>query len=446
MATQATQRWSQARIPVRSLRLEVLDGPDKGRQLRAEAETVGVGTAVDNALALADPTVSRYHAELTRLPDGILVVDQGSTNGTVANGVRIHNATLAPGSEVWFGRSLVRVTDGEDVVVRLYESSQLAGLHGRTPVMRRLMAQVERAADSDASVLVIGESGTGKELIARALHSLGPRASRPFVTLDCASLTPSLVASELFGHERGAFTGATQTHMGAFERADGGTLLLDEIGDLPTEMQATLLGVLERRRFQRLGGHEERPFAARVIGATHHDLRRDVNAGIFRLDLYYRLAVVTLRVPPLREHSDDVPLLVEHFLRLHGHAQPIESTFSVATLDALCARPWPGNVRELRNFVGAVLAMGEVPEDDTTLRSSGGLHEPTDQREISLDVSYRDARARSLLEFEARFLDRLMQAAGNNISQAARLAQMDRSHLSELLSRHRQMRVGRGGG
>jgi len=280
-------------------------------------------------------------------------------------------------------------------------------------------------------VLVIGESGTGKELVARGLHDLGRRAAGPFVAVDCAALSPALVASELFGHERGAFTGADRQHVGAFERAHGGTLFLDEIGELSAALQASLLGALERRRFRRVGGTADIAIDVRVASATHRDLRAEVNSGAFRLDLYYRLAVVTLALPPLRERPEDLELLVSHFLREAGHAGPLDAVFPPATMRALATHRWPGNVRELRNLVEAALAMGEPPPLDAAPPPGA------DPIERVLALGYRDARQRLLHEFEARYLAALFERADRNVSRAAREAGMDRSHLLELLQRHK---------
>jgi DNA-binding NtrC family response regulator len=300
--------------------------------------------------------------------------------------------------------------------------------------MRRLMAQLVRAARSDVPVLLHGESGTGKELIARAVHDASGRASKPFVTVDCGVLSPGLVASELFGHEKGAFTGADKRHVGVFERAHGGTLFLDEIGELPASLQTALLGVLERRRFRRLGGTEDLATDVRVVSATHRDLRAEVNANTFRLDLFYRLAVVRLEVPALRERPDDVPVLVEHFLRQAGYAGAVEALLPPSLMASLQAHRWPGNVRELRNYVEALLAMGEplpLEAREGEPKAAGGQAPGAPP-----ESSYKEARQAVLEAFEVRFLQALMERTGGNVSQAARIAQMDRSYLIELLQRH----------
>jgi DNA-binding NtrC family response regulator len=282
-------------------------------------------------------------------------------------------------------------------------------------------------------VLLVGESGTGKELMARALHDQGPRAKEPFVTVDCGSLSPSLVASELFGHEKGSFTGADARHLGAFERADGGTLFLDEIGELPTALQSTLLGALERRRFRRLGGREEVAVDVRVVSATHRDLRAQVNDGAFRLDLYYRVAVVVLRVPPLRERREDIPLLLEHFLREAGVDGEIAAVVPPDAMDALTGHSWPGNVRELRNVVEATLVMGEAPALSGAPSGPGGGDDVVDR---TLHHGYKEARTAVLDDFERRYCEALLTRAEGNVSKAARDARMDRTYLIKLLAKH----------
>jgi DNA-binding NtrC family response regulator len=422
-------------MPVQALHVQVLEGPDTGRSLRAREDRLAIGTADGNDLVLTDDSVSRYHVELSRGRAGVRVVDCASTNGTMVHGIAIATAEVPAGSVLQLGRTRVKVSDGDEVTLELHGGTSLAGLHGRSPAMRRLMSEVERAAQSDTSILVVGESGTGKELVARALHDLGRRAGGPFVAVDCGALSPSLVASELFGHERGAFTGADAQHIGAFERAHGGTLFLDEIGELPLALQATLLGALERRKLRRLGGRTDIAIDVRVVSATNRDVRGDVNSGAFRLDLYYRLAVVTLRLPPLRDRSEDLELLVAHFLREAGHDGPIDDLISPTTMRSLATHHWPGNVRELRNLIEATLAMGEPPA--LTADVAGDSGDPPDPIARVLGQPYRHARQHLLDEFERRYLTDLIARCGGNVSRAAREAQMNRSHLIELLQRHR---------
>jgi DNA-binding NtrC family response regulator len=420
-------------LPVRTVSVEVAAGPDRGARLEAASEHVTVGSAPGNDLVLGDESVSRYHLELHAHEDGVALIDCGSTNGTRIGAVRIERAVVPAGTLVELGRTRLRVDGGGRALVELHGDDAFGALRGRTPVMRRLFARLEKAAQSDIAVLLVGESGTGKELIARALHERSPRAAGPFVTVDCGALAPSLVASELFGHERGAFTGAHEQRLGAFERTGGGTLFLDEIGELPGDLQSSLLGVLERRAFHRVGGDREIRVDVRIVAATNRDLRAEVNAQRFRLDLYYRLAVMTIEVPPLRERLDDIALLVRHFLEECGHAGDVEDVFSDETMADLQRHRWPGNVRELRNLVEATLAMGEtIRPSSEELRTAAKGETLT----CVLDVPYGEARTRLLDEFEARYLRALLARAEGNVSQAARLADMNRSHLFTLLRRH----------
>jgi DNA-binding NtrC family response regulator len=433
-----TQPLQSLTLPVRALRVEVLDGPQSGETVNVTSEKLTVGTAEGNDLRLSDPTVSRYHLELARGPQGTAIVDHGSTNGTFVGNVRIFRAAASPGTVLRVGETRLRVLDGEDVAVALRPEPRFGGLLGASAVMRRLMAKLERAAQGDAAALLLGESGTGKELIARALHETGPRKDKPFITVDCAALTPTLVASELFGHERGAFTGADRAHAGTFERANTGTIFLDEIGEVSAPLQAMLLGVLERRRFRRLGGNADFSTDVRVISATNRDLRAEINAGRFRLDLFYRLAVVTLDIPPLRERPDDIPLLMEQFLRECGADQPLDAMISPSTLDYLKQYSWPGNVRELRNFVEATFLMGEMPSvsGEGSSAPAPAVPAPTELTDGLLEDDYRTARLKLLEAFERKYLPRLLERAAGNVTQAAKMARMDRSYLTQLLSRH----------
>ena len=325
-ATQLQQRSGEHLVT--SLRVEVVDGPDRGKHATSN-DALSVGTAKDNALAVGDFTVSRYHLEVSVRPHGIVVADLGSTNGTYVGAVRIERAVVPPGTLVKLGGTTIRFDDAVRKTVAVDGAThELAGMHASSPQMLQLFADIERVAPTPTSVLVVGESGTGKERVAEALHQRSPRARSPFVTIDCGALPSALLASELFGHERGAFTGADRAHVGAFERAAGGTVFLDEIGELPATDQVALLGVLERKRFRRVGGTSDVELGARVIAATNRDLRSEVNAGRFRHDLYHRLAVVVLRLAPLRERGADISLLIEHFARELGADGPIETVFS----------------------------------------------------------------------------------------------------------------------
>jgi DNA-binding NtrC family response regulator len=438
----------RSRLTVRTIEVSVTEGPDEGATFVTETDELTIGSAKGNGLVLTDPTVSRYHAELKLSDEGIVVRDHASTNGTFVGPVRIHDAVLPPGTALRVGRTTLRVGAGKSVDIELLPEDRLGHLLGRSESMRRLMLQVRKVARTEAPSLIVGESGTGKELIASAIHDLGPRTKGPFVTVDCGAMSPNLVASELFGHERGAFTGADRQHIGAFERANGGTIFLDEIGELPPELQPNLLGALERKRFRRVGGRTDIDVDVRIVAATNRDLRAEVNEGRFRLDLYYRLAVVTLRVAPLRERLEDLPLLIEHFLVECGHNGPVEEVFDDALMASLRAHRWPGNVRELRNLVEATLAMGEAHLPDTfepldgeeELSATRSSVRPVEGYLLdvrpALDLAYKEARALVLQDFEGHYLKHWLEKSGGNVAKAAREAKMDRSHLFHLLRRH----------
>ncbi|MBI5548579.1 MAG: sigma 54-dependent Fis family transcriptional regulator [Deltaproteobacteria bacterium] len=430
-----TLSFHHSGLPIETLQAKIVAGPDAGLELCADSDVITVGTAAGNDLRLSDETVSRYHVDLVRQGAHVLVCDHGSTNGTLVNQVRIERAAVPPETVLTLGRTQLKVAEGKRGAVEVCQAQTLAGLHGQSAVMRRMMALVERLAKTDTSVLVQGESGTGKELVARAIHDLSGRRGQPFVTVDCGTLSPTLIASHLFGHERGAFTGAERQHQGAFERANGGTVYLDEIGELPAEMQANLLGVLERKRFSRLGGSGEIRVNVRLVCATNRDLRADVNDGSFRLDLFYRVAVATLLVPPLRERVEDIPLLAEHFMHELGYAGRAENLVSPATMDLLCRHRWPGNVRELRNVLEATLALGEPPAFDGAVAEEEEPEAVVHLQPV-LGLPYKEARSRLLDKFERHYLRDLLQNAGGNVSEAARKAEMDRTYLSSLIRKH----------
>ena len=409
---------------VRQLRISVLVGPDTGQRF-APTDRAALGTAPDNEIVLHDPMVSRYHLELRAGDDGVELRDLGSLNGTFAAGVRVRDAVIPPGSRLVLGSTTLVVEDAGTAVAPDGTVANIATIVGDSLAIGEIALQIAQLAASQVSTLIHGETGTGKELVAHAIHELGPRASGPFVVVDCGSLPATLIASELFGHDRGAFTGADQRHVGAFERADGGTLFLDEIGELPLAVQPVLLGVLERRKFRRVGGQKDVATDVRIIAATNRDLRAEANRGTFRPDLYFRLAVVRVVIPPLRERREDIEPLVAHFVEQITGSNDLAPYFSAVTLDALRAHPWTGNVRELRNVIEAALALGQV-ELDTTSAAHHGLDQ----------LSYREARAAALGSFERDFLGRLLAGCAGNASEAARRARMDRPYLLTLLRRH----------
>jgi transcriptional regulator with GAF, ATPase, and Fis domain len=415
----------------------VLSGSAKGTS-RPLAARMTIGKAADNDLVLADDTVSRKHCELTRVPEGVHVRDLGSTNGTKVQGARITEATVQPGVVLKVGEIELGIrATAPRAEVMPSDKKQFGGALGGSLAMRTIFGVLERIASTDATVLLEGETGTGKDVLARAIWTESTRASGPFVVVDCGAVSYSLLESELFGHERGAFTGAVAARQGAFELADRGTVFLDEIGELPLDVQPKLLRVLETKEFRRVGGNKTVRSDVRVIAATKRNLQREVAAGKFREDLYFRLAVVPVTVPSLRARRDDVPMLVEHILKAAGGA----GTLSVSpdTMQALMAHDWPGNVRELRNVLERAVYMARATgSSELSLislpMSSGGAGEGAFHFEPG--KSYRETRAKYDADFERRYVKWLLGRHANNISAAARDAKMDRKHLHDMAKKH----------
>ncbi|MEM9187581.1 MAG: sigma 54-interacting transcriptional regulator [Myxococcota bacterium] len=421
-------------LPIKLLKANVVSGPDAGITATARNDRLTIGTATGNDLVLTDPTVSRFHLELRRSQGKVLASDLSSTNGTTVGDVALGPGSVyvRSGAQFQIGNTTIEVADGQIVMMERGES-KLGELHGKSRVMHQLFSMVSTVAKSQVAVLVLGESGTGKELVARALHEGSLRADGPFVTVDCAAIASSLFASELFGHERGAFTGAHRQHIGAFERAHGGTLFLDEVGELAAEHQAQLLGALERRRVRRVGGTDDFPVDVRVVSATHRDLRAGVNEGSFRMDLFYRIAVTHLVIPPLRERREDIPALIELFLKAEGSSKTAEQLFGAEALSRLRRYRWPGNVRELRNVVRGTLATGAAAQFESAAPVDPNVDEGIDD---VLEHSYRDAKRATIDLFERRYLSKLLEKSEGNIRKASRIAHMDRGYLIELLRRH----------
>ena len=341
----------------RKVRVEIADGPDRGRVAELSGPEVSIGCARGCDLVLTDPTVSRHHLTLKIALDGVRVVDAGSRNGTTVDGVRVLDAYARPDSVLVIGATTLRLGLLEGVIdLPLSTRTRFGGLLGASVAMRRVFSILERVAPTDATVLIEAETGTGKELVAEALHEESPRAAGPFVVFDCSAVSAGLIESELFGHVRGAFTGAVGDRAGAFEAAHGGTIFLDEIGELPLDLQPKLLRVLERLEVRRVGEAATRRVDVRIVAATNRSLAAEVDAGRFREDLYYRLAVVRIGLPPLRERPEDIPLLVEHFAREAARAGATPAALPEAAIRGLVAQAWPGNVRELRNAVARAVA------------------------------------------------------------------------------------------
>jgi DNA-binding NtrC family response regulator len=421
-----TEPIQRRRTPsVRGFRLTVVAGPDKGKTLDSRSGRCAIGTHPANELTLTDPTVSRFHCELLVDDEGARLRDLASSNGAIVDGVRVVDAFLGDACTITLGRTQARFEFLAERFARsLSEQECFGDLVGSSAPMRQAFALLERAAQSDVAVLLEGESGTGKEVAAESLHQAGPRANKPFVVVDCGAIPRELLESELFGHERGAFTGAVTRRTGAFEEADGGTLFLDEVGELPLDMQPKLLRALDKGEVRRVGQNAYRTVDVRVVAATNRDLRADVNAGRFRTDLYYRLAVVKITLPPLRERTDDLPMLADHLLgRLGVSAEAREGLLQPDFLAALRHGAWTGNVRELRNYLERCLVFREplpLPSE----------HVPEES------LSYDDARERAIAEFERRFAERLLARHDGKVATAAAAARMNRAYLYRILRRH----------
>ena len=414
---------------IRRFRVTVTAGPASGKAWSELAERCAVGSHPSNDLVVEDGTVSRFHCELTVAGSAVRVRDLGSRNGTLAGSVALADAMVGNGTVLALGNSDVRIdVEAEHTQLIASERSRFGPLIGESAVMREVFSQLERIAASDATVLIEGETGTGKEGAAVAIHEASARADGPFVVVDCGAIPPSLLESELFGHEAGAFTGATNRSIGAFERASGGTLFLDEIGELPTELQPKFLRALESREIRRIGSSTPIHCNLRIIAATHRDLRAGVNGGTFRADLYYRLAVVKLVVPALRDRAGDIPVLAKHLLaKLRVSPATIAELTSPDYLVMLAAAPWPGNVRELRNHLEQCAVFGER-------RMPNALSSAPSQLDPAL--SYELARRQAIDAFERAYLTKLLERNGGNVAAAARDADINRAYLYRMLGRH----------
>jgi two-component system response regulator GlrR len=389
---------------------------------------IGSGAGCD--VLIGEPTVSRQHVELELVPEGVKVEDLGSRNGTLYLGQRIEKVVLALGARIAVGAAQVAIDADAESLEKgaVYPEDAFRGMVGGSVAMRRLFATLARLEGSLVLVLVTGESGVGKELVASAIHE-GSKASKgPLVVVNCGAIARDLVASELFGHKRGAFTGAVDNRKGAFEEADGGTLFLDELGELPLEVQPMLLRALETGIIRPVGGDQSRQVRVRVVAATNRDLAAEVRGGRFREDLYYRVAVVKIEVPPLRERPEDIEPLARAFATQAG----IDDLPATA-LQQLRARSWPGNVRELRNAILAYAALGVFP--DAVATAAGGLDTMLADL-VDAKRAYAEQKEALSDRFTRVYLQALMAHTGGNQTAAARVAGLNRSYLGTLLVKH----------
>jgi len=424
-------RDEATRAVVRQCRITVTAGPLAGKTYDLAAERVVIGADPRADVAIDDTAASKFHCEIA-IREGVAIVrDLGSTNGTRVDRVPVIEAPLRDGVSIQLGRSELRFNLGaHDVAIPLAARDRFGKLQGRSIPMRAAFALLEAAAASTTTVLLQGESGTGKDLAAEAIHQESPRREGPFVIVDCGAIAAPLLEAELFGHEAGAFTGAVGERIGAFEAAHGGTLFLDEIGELALELQPKLLRAIDRHEIQRIGSSQRITVDVRVVAATNRNLRREVNARRFRSDLFYRLAVLVVTLPPLRERASDIPGVVESLLAdLGARGTPIGEQLVTVLVPELLRHGWPGNVRELRNYVETCLVWGEH-------RAPAPASATQDAPAIDVGEPLRAARERWARAFERRYLEQMLVVHGNNVSAAARAAGVDRVHLHRLLSRH----------
>ena len=433
-------------IHIRRARLSCVEGPNTGETWQVDRDLIRIGSRGECEVLLRDTTVSRSHAEIVRVKEGTLLRDLGSTNGTFVGSVRVREVYLAPDTRFRVGKTDLVYSPADEIIeVQPSKADRFEELVGRGYAMREVFGVLERVAPTDLTVLVTGATGTGKELVSRALHNRSTRRTRPFVVFDCGAAPETLVESELFGHERGAFTGAVAAREGLFEVAHGGTIFIDEIGELPIELQPKLLRVLEQREVRRIGSARPRVIDVRVIAATNRNLREEVAAGRFREDLYYRLAVVEIELPPLRDRVEDLPVLVEHLLHRSESARVV-SGMAPEVWALFEAYHWPGNVRELKNVIeraapfcdGPLITLNALPE---ALRGASavaaGVRAPLPSPgEVPSNLPFKDAKDSLIEAFEKQYLVDLIERHDGNVSRAARTAGMDRKSITRLLKKH----------
>jgi DNA-binding NtrC family response regulator len=454
-------------------RCTLASADDPAQEWAFDKEEVRLGSMDDNDIVLRDDTVSRYHCKIVQEDTGYVLVDLRSTNGTFVNKVRVREAFLKPGCTVSVGQTNMRFNaHEEEVQIVPSQSTRCGSLIGGNARMREIYAILEKIAPTATTVVIEGETGTGKEVVAQTIHSLSPRAKGELVVFDCGAVPPNLIESELFGHEKGSFTGAMMTRQGLFELADGGTLFLDELGELPIDLQPKLLRALEQREVRRVGSSKAIKVDVRIIAATNRNLEDEVRAGRFRQDLFYRLSVVRLHLPALRERADDIPLLVSHFLKNASYNRGGDNTQRVKqiardAMGALQTYPWPGNVRELVNVMeravsfcdGDTLTASDLPDYVRSARppapsradtKRGATHpgaiaagaataavapRPPDDL-LGEGVTFKDAKERWVASFERDYIVSLLRRHGGNISHAARDADIDRKYFRKLMKKY----------
>ncbi len=431
----------------RKCQLVILSSPAKGKKLDLNRPITKIGKKEDNDLVLDEKTVSRNHVEITQTEDSYRIKDLDSTNGTFVNDIRVKEAYLTPGDIIRLGTVRTEfIAFDEKVSIEPSTRQEFGPLLGRARRMRQIFSLLEKISPTNATVLVEGETGTGKDLVARAIHQNSPRKNKPFVVFDCSAVAQNLIESELFGHVKGSFTGAVGTRKGAFEEASGGTIFLDEIGELSLDLQPKLLRALEQREIKKVGSNESIPIDVRIVCATNRNLRKEVSENRFRQDLYYRLSVVKIHLPPLRERPDDVPLLIEKLLANGRFNVTPDGKLKVTrvedeALKMLSRYQWPGNVRELVNILERI-----VPMVDGNTISGKDVHmifeemeqdeEATERMTVDMALPFKEAKQKIVEVFEKDYLAALLRRNHYNISKTAREAGIDRKHIRNLLKKY----------
>jgi transcriptional regulator with GAF, ATPase, and Fis domain len=432
-----------AEIHLRKCKL-VLEQAGRRREKVFDQSVITIGAMDDNDLVVNEETVSRYHCKVLQDQDGYILQDQSSTNGTFINRVRIREAYLKSGCTVQVGKvELKFYFADEKVPVVPSQKERLGLLIGRNVKVREIYGIIEKIAPAGTTVVIEGETGTGKEVVAQTIHQLSPRSAGPMMIFDCGAVPENLIESELFGHEKGSFTGAIMTRQGLFEMAHGGSLFLDELGELNLDLQPKLLRALEQREIRRVGSSKPIKVDVRVIAATNRNLEEEVRAGRFRQDLFYRLSVVRILLPPLRERPEDIPLLVDHFLKTHTFNRGSDGKQRVdgierEALDLLAGYRWPGNVRELVNVIeravsfceGQTIGVRDLPEQLRLAGASAGVEAATGE------ITFKEAKERWVSSFERDYIVALLKKNHGNISHAAREADIDRKYFRKLMRKY----------
>ncbi|MBP6633337.1 MAG: sigma 54-dependent Fis family transcriptional regulator [Kofleriaceae bacterium] len=473
MTTMFEGEWATVRRLRKGKLVVTSTGPDQGKELEITKPRVTGGRSIISDLVVQDKAVSGTHFEVSARDDGYRLRDLNSRNGIFVGDLRVREVYLRPNTVFRIGHTQIQFQPLQDVVeIELSKKDRFDAILGTSAAMREIFAHLEKVAPSDLTVLITGETGTGKEMVARALHNSSPRRKKPFVVLDCGSIPRELIESTLFGHEKGSFTGAIGQHLGCFEQANGGTIFLDEIGELDIGLQPKLLRVLEQREIKRVGGDRTMKVDVRVLAATNRDLRDEVNRGHFREDLYFRLSVVHVELPPMRERKEDIPILANNFLRDVAGRRGMTMSFSQDAMVAMMGHPWAGNVREMRNVVERAAALSDGPvltrADLVFGREMGpsvivshdlaqagaqaaqraaaamaGVELPPNSGPAIFDpallkpgLGFKSAKQTVVDAFEAAYLQALMERNDGNITRSSQEAGLTRYHLRELLKRH----------